>query len=381
MVTLLAIGAALIATERWWPRHVAAFQQLTFRRGSIWSARFAPDGRTIAYGAAWEGSPVEIFSTRSDNPESRSLELTGADILAMSSTGEMALSLQRRHARWAFVRTGTLARAALAGGAPREVMENVEYADWAPDGSALAVVREVNGRTRLEYPIGTVLYETSSWISHPRVSPNGDRVAFIDHPGPDDSGSVQMVDRESRRQVLSTDWLAIQGLAWRRDGKEVWFTGTQVGTNCALHAVDLRGSRRLVLRVPGRLMLHDIANDGRVLIANESFRAGTIGLAPGATKERNLSWFDASIISDLSADGGTLLMSESGEGAGSTFVIYFRKTDGSPPIRLGEAFGATLSPDGRSALAIIQDFKLGRRKIAVWSIGHHASHALRKESG
>src|SRR5205085_9954556 len=52
-----------------------SFRQLTFRRGEIKSARFAPDGQTILYTAAWEGQPMEIFGRRLESPESRSTGL------------------------------------------------------------------------------------------------------------------------------------------------------------------------------------------------------------------------------------------------------------------------------------------------------------------
>ena len=53
-------------------------------------------------------------------------------------------------------------------------------ADWSPDGESLAVLRRVNGHTRLEYPIGKVLVEDVPWsLWVIRVSPDGNRVAFV----------------------------------------------------------------------------------------------------------------------------------------------------------------------------------------------------------
>ena len=150
----------------------AEFKQLTFQRGTILTARFAPDGQTIVYRAAWDGRPLELFSTRADSTESRSLGLPPADILSISSTGEMAISLGR-HYTIGFESTGTLARVSLGGGTPRPILEDVEDADWSPDGKELAVARRVGGRRRLEYPIGKVLYEPPGWVSCVRVSPDG----------------------------------------------------------------------------------------------------------------------------------------------------------------------------------------------------------------
>jgi Tol biopolymer transport system component len=95
----------------------------------------------------------------------------------------------------------------LSGGAPREMLEDVFYADWSPDAKNLAVVRAVDGRFRLEYPIGKVLYEAPGWITYPRLSPKGDRIAFLDHPtlGEDD-GSVSVVDLSGHKTNLSSGW-------------------------------------------------------------------------------------------------------------------------------------------------------------------------------
>src|ERR1035437_2631357 len=145
------------------------YRQLTFRRGSIRSARFAPDGQTIIYSAAWQGSPVDVFTARPEAPEARSMGLNRTQLVSVSSTSEMAVLLNSK-AIGTWVDMGTLARAPLVGGAPREVLEQVQWADWAADGSGLAVVRNFGGRNRLEFPIGKSLYEIGGWISHPRVS-------------------------------------------------------------------------------------------------------------------------------------------------------------------------------------------------------------------
>src|SRR5207244_139008 len=135
----------------------------------------------ILYGAAWENRPLEVFSTQPGSAESRPLGLPpGSEILAVSSKGELAVSLRRRFLG-AFIWTGTLARVGLAGGTPRELLEDVELADWDPAGQDLAVVREIAGRSRLEFPVDHVLYESGGWIGQLRVSPRGDAVAFIDH--------------------------------------------------------------------------------------------------------------------------------------------------------------------------------------------------------
>jgi Tol biopolymer transport system component/predicted Ser/Thr protein kinase len=330
-----------------------SFRQLTFRRGTISSARFAPDGQTVLYGASLEGKATEIFVSRPESPESRPFGMPGASVLAISKSGELALSLGQ-HIVAPFTTSGTLARMSVAGGAaPREILEDAQWADWAPDGLNLAIVRDVGGRNRLEFPIGKVLFETAGWISHPRISPRGDEVAYIDHPARgDDGGSVAVVDRSGKRKSLSESFETAQGLAWAPSGDEVWFTAAKTGGNRALFAVGLSGKQRLLARVPGILMLHDVSRGGRALMTHDTNRIEVLGLSPGERKEHDLSWLDWSNASDISADGKTLLFSEAGEGGGAGYSVYVRRTDGSPAVRLGEGSAQVLSPDGKWALAI-----------------------------
>ncbi len=330
-----------------------SFRQLTFRRGTVLSARFGSDGKTVLYSASWDGEPSEIFVSSPESPESRPLGIPNADVLGVSSSGDLAMALDSAVFS-EFARIGTLARAsATGGGAPRQILEGVEAADWAPNGQDLAVVRTVGGRTRLEYPIGKTIYETRGWISSPRISRGGDRVAFIDHPNPgDDGGFAAVSDRAGKMSKLSAPFSSAQGLAWSPDGSEIWFTAAEV-SNRALYGVSLSGKQRLLARVTGSLTIQDASRDGRVLLIDESRRLGLSALAPGATKERDLSWLDWSRPAGLSGDGKTVLFFESGEGGGPGYSTYVRGTDGSPAVRLGEGNAAALSPDGKWALALV----------------------------
>jgi serine/threonine protein kinase len=363
---LLALGAGLIGGKFLFSKAALpplVYHQLTFRRGSVRSARFAPDGQTILYSAAWQGTPVDIFTARPEAPEARSMGLNRTQLASVSSTSEMAVLLNSQ-AIGTWVNMGTLARAPMVGGAPREVLEQVQWADWAADGSALAVVRNFGGRNRLEFPIGKSLYETGGWIGHPRVSPKGDRIAFIDHPVQgDDSGSLAMVDMNGKKTSLSGEWYTIQGVAWAPSGNEVWFTASKSGVDRTLYAVTLDGKERMVLRLPGALMLFDIFKDGRVLMMRASWRRELVALTNDELKQRDLSWLDYTYPAGLSADGKTLLFDEEGGGGslaysksgGLSYAVYIRKTDGSPAVLLGEGGAVSLSPDGKSVIAQTQD--------------------------
>ena len=284
---------------------------------------------------------MEIFSTRADSPESRSLGLAGADLLAVSSQGELALSLNRRHL-FGFETAGTLARVPLAGGAPREVLEDVEDADWAPDGKALAVVRLAGNTCRLEYPIGKVLFEASGWISDVRVSPDGRSIAFIDHPQKgDNNGNVKVVDVSGKLRFTGPE--AQRGLAWSPRSDEVWSTGGDDG----ILATSLSGKTRQTWNSPG-VNLADIGRDGRVLFQSNVSRREIVAVSGPDGLERNLTWFDWSFPIDLTRDGKTLLFMEQNVQPPG---VYLRKLDGSPAVRLGDGYTFSLSPDGRWALA------------------------------
>ena len=350
---VVALGAiALLVLRQSRPIASPAYHLLTYRRGTIRMARFAPDGQTVVYSAAWEGGPVEIFSTRFGTPESRSVGVPGAEILAISTNGEMAVLLNSRQTK-SQVYTGTLARMPLGGGAPREILENIQWADWSPDGTRFAIVRDVNGRNRLEYPPDKVLYETGGWISHPRISRKGDMIAFIDHPIQGDSiGTVVVVDLNGKKRSLSQSYGGgAVGLAWSPKGDEVWVTATLIGIDRSVFAVSLSGKERLVARVPADLTLQDVMPDGRVLLARDSWRRGLIVHREDDPAEHDFTWLDWSFPVTLSPDGRTLLFREEGEAGGPSYAVYVRKTDGSPAVRLGDGQSLALSPDGKWALS------------------------------
>ncbi|MBC7932251.1 MAG: hypothetical protein H7Z38_16970 [Rubrivivax sp.] len=339
------------ATER----RGAVFHQLMFRKGTIREARCTTDGSVVVCAAGFEGRPAAVYSVETTTKEWRPLGLEGTAVLAVSKRGELAVALRRRFLR-GYVSTGTLARVPLRGGRAEEILDDVQWADFSPDGIGLAVVRDVDGRNRLEYPAGKVLYETGGWISHPRFSPRGDLLAFLDHPvRADDSGRVAIVTLRGKLNVFAGEWGSAQGLAWSPRGDEIWFTAAEAGVTRALWASTLGGERRFIFRGPGSLTLHDVAGDGRLLLSRDDTRLEIMGSAPGAENERELSWLDWSLARDLSDDGRLLLFTEAGEGGGESYGVYVRATDGSSAaVRLGDGSAIALSPDGEWALAVRQ---------------------------
>lgn len=348
---LLAAGAAYAGWRAALPPPVS-MKRLTFRQGYLETARFAPDGQDIYYAAAWSGDPMRLFVTRPSSPESRALAFPDAGLLSLSAQGELALSLGA-HPTQSWIYEGTLGQVPLTGGAPRPLVEGVSAADWSPSGQ-LAIVRFAGGEDRLECPAGRVLAASGGWISHPRFSPDGRAIAYLEHPvAGDDAGRVALVDLSGHARSLGPAWSSVQGLAWR--GDELWFTAAQEGVARALYAISMEGRLRRVAQFPVPLTLQDISRDGkRVLLAKETMRTGILCRPPGISRERELSWLDWSLLQDLSPDGAQLLFNEQGEGAAPGYGVYLRGTDGGPAVLLGRGAYPALSPDRRLVACVTQ---------------------------
>jgi Tol biopolymer transport system component len=248
---------------------------------------------------------------------------------------------------------GTLAEAPLTGGAPHEVRERVEFADWAPDRKQLAIGTFENSqprKRRLEFPMGKVLFEAggSGWPGDPKVSPGGDMVAFANHDAYGDDGSVAVVDLNGRKRTLTQKFTSLQGLAWSPNGKEIWFTGAPSGAIRQLYAVNLFGAMRAVGSAPGNLKLQDIAVDGRLLLTRDDMHSSVYVQGPGESAARDLTWLDFALYPLLSPDGKKLAMTENGEGVAGGTSVFVRGTDGSPAVHVGDGMdGDSLSPDGK----------------------------------
>jgi len=349
---VLLAATVLLLVIQWRHKTISpSYQRLTFEAGTVYSARFGPDFQAIVYTAAWNGKPLQLFTTVGDSLLAQPLGVKDANLLSISRTGELAVILHGTH--FAHLETeGMLARTPLAGGSPREVLEDVSWADWDASGE-LAVVHHTQGRDRLEYPIGHVLYQSNGWISHVRFSPQADKIAFMDHPVLwDDRGSVALVDLSGHVRVLSPDWISEAGLAWSPDGKEVWFTGIEKGMNRDLLAVNMSGRMRRILDLPEGMTLEDVAPDGRALVSLDAERLAMATAARNG-KPVDISWHDWNIAKDISRDGQSVLFEDSSEAAGSHYSLAIRKIDGTPPVQLGQGSAGGLSPDGKWAISIL----------------------------
>jgi eukaryotic-like serine/threonine-protein kinase len=356
VVTVIVLSAIAILVLR--PGKVALdFHRVSFGKGAIRSARFTADGQSIVYGAAWDGKPPQVFWAQAVSPESRSYPMPDADILSISSSGQMAVLLNRR-AGVGYISHGTLALMPLTGAAPREIADDVQDADWDPQGKNLSIVHWVGNRCHIEYPIGKVIYRTigGHWLSDVRISPRGNLIAFMDHPlEGDDAGTVQVVDLEGdEAKILTSHWVSVHGLAWDPSGDSIWFSASDVVGGRerprAIYQVTLDGKLREIFHESGDMTIHDISHDRRLLATRDLMRYETMGQFSG--ESRDLSWLNFSRTDDLSADGSSVLITVEGEAAGKNYEVYLRKTDGSAPIKLGEGYGSAISPDGTWALAV-----------------------------
>ena len=331
-------------------------EQVTHRWGTISSARFAPDGR-VFFSAAFEGGPGEIYVRPPGSPEAQPLGLPDTQLSAVSRTGELAL-LKAPRFSLIFTWQGTLARVPGVGGTPRDVAEEVEYADWSPGGDLAVVAGTGIGRS-LEFPPGKKIFRTEGWISDPRFSARGDRIAFVHHPVfGDDMGEVMVVDLDGRARTLTRRIARLVGLAWAPGDREVWFTAGELQRNSLL-AVDLEGRERELYRAPSDIRIDDVASDGSVLLSNQYERSEVSIDHEG--RQRLLSWGDwTNSIAAFTRDRKVLFSvtepTPTLEGSQGSLVLL-RGLDGEPAQILGKGMAEDLSPDGQWALTISIDGK------------------------
>jgi len=370
IVAAIAFGFALGVAVAWYLRPVAAppptFSRVSFDRGEVIRARFAPDGKTVLYSAKLNGGAPDTYVIRDDYPQSVPAGLHGAMLLAISKQNQMAVLVNptyHAHQTW----EGTLATAPMGGGAPRELLENVFDADWSPDGNEMAVIDRVDLKWRLQFPLGKVLLEGENWISDARVSPDGKQVAVFKHPpNDDDRGDLLVIDRGGKVQTLSSGWESLEGLAWSPSGKELWFSAAQAGEQYCVHAVTLAGKQRTVHCGTAATLLLDISSSGGALVSTEDSRVtmalvehkananGSKSNGSSPDEERDVSWLDNSYWPRLSSDGSTLLFTDQSGQGGHDYTVYVRKTDGSPAVRIGSGgFGTDITADGKWAIILL----------------------------
>jgi len=363
VVATVAI-AAVVSLNRRKSASIATIStphSLTNRDGFISATRFAPDGKRIIYSAGFDGKPLELFFTDVQGSESQSAGIQSAALKSVSRSGKIAV-LFNFELNWSDGYNGTLVILPAEGGKPEVMMDGIDDAAFAPDGNTFAIMRSVMGEQQLEYPAGHVLYKSSGWMSYPRFSPKGDKIAFFEHPLGDFSGSIAVFDLASQKKTdISTDWKSLKGLAWNPKNDEIWFGGSKVGRLLSINAVSLSGLVRMkVYEVAGMgARVDDISDDGKMLITQGSNHSTMMILegSKSATEAPVGSQFAWSTSADISADGKALLYYEWGYETSNHFgenAVYLRKLDRSERVQLGLGKALALSPDGNWALALQQ---------------------------
>jgi len=351
---LVAVGIAADRLRGGFAAPPATFAQKTFGRQAIFNARFAPDGKTIVFSAGTDGAAPDLFIIRPSYPEPQPLGFHDAQLLSISSSGEMAVLLRAQYIGHRLF-TGTLARVPLEGGAPRELLEGVREADWSPDGSQLAIIHMVNGKDRLEFPVGTLLYEAAAgYLSDPRVSPDGKSVAFVEHPIRfDDRGAVDVVDRAGKRTVVAAGFSTVQGVAWSPAGDEIVFSAGNVGFQRVVQEVSPTGRNpHVTLTSAGGAVAQDIARTGHLLMTRDEEPLRLMVRWPGAAADADESWLDDSDTPVLSHDGTLLAFSDQGADGGADYAVMLRKS-GAAAARLGDGVPDGFSPDAAWVLASV----------------------------
>jgi len=355
LVAIVAAVAGYLAGHRSAPSAASGdvqFHRRTYSEQAIFTARFMPDGRTIVLSAALKGNTTGLYVIRPEYPEAQSLSMENVHLLAVSSRGELAVLNNARFTGHHRLFNGTLARMPVEGGAPRDILENVREADWAPDGNDLAIIHEMSDGDQLEFPIGKALYRSPGYLSDVRVSHGGDKIAFMEHPARfDDRGTVKVIDLEGRARELAGGYWGMEGLAWSPSDDALYFSATIGGSEFSVYRADIAGGARLARQSAGLLTIHDIAPDGAWIVTRDDTPTEIWLRRPGDDTETNLSWLDAALEPKLSADGKTVLFTDQSEAAGPNYSATLRPTSGGAIVRLGEGWGAGFSVDGKSVLA------------------------------
>ncbi len=327
------------------------FVRLLHAPGTVESAFFGPDGRTVYFSARMMGGPPEVYVIASDSPEPRPLGIQDALLLHVGAQRELTVLKHPR--RWTLGRyRGLLAQVPGGGGAEKVLKDDVEDAAW--DGQGMATLTHDDQlRLRVEFPVGRTVMEDQGFshgVKLLRLSRDGQHLAMVE--GRDGRSEVVVVPRNGGRRVLYTkpgDGTSdtLSGMAWG-PGDRIWVSEVQ-GDQTALWSIGLGGQRRLLWRGEGVKQLLDVAPDGRMLLAHHAVRRGVLVQVAGSPTARELSLRTGTQCQGLSPDGGTLLLLESPalDGGTAQDLTFLRGTDGSPALRLGRGNPYAFSLDGR----------------------------------
>ncbi len=354
LLTLAVVGGWFWRSFSRAPVHLA-FQRLTFRDGYIDRALFQPDGAEFTYTAKLSGEPLQTFSGRIGDPQIRELPLApGARLTALSPSGELAIGISSDDLVGTLGQPMLLARAPSEGGPHREIADRIVTADWAPDGSSMALVRRMDRADRVEYPIGHKLFESSDFQpSFIRISRDGKLLA-MEGLRTDSSfhGEVGTLDRSGRYTALYKSPVGSPirkvPLVWSPNGSEIWFGSLNSSNLGVLYAVSTSGRIRELASLPESAVIDDVDRSGRMLIALTDRRQDIAIL--NAAGRQSLPWLGGSDRVYLTGNGKTVVFNEESRPEFGR-AIYSRSLDGRPAVKLSDGFPVAVSPSGRYVIA------------------------------
>ncbi len=159
-------------------------------------------------------------------------------------------------------------------------------------------------------------------------------MAFLEGLSGYSASELRIIDASGKAVLTSTPWRGIETVAWSPDGREVWLSGSKDSERIALWAISLTGDERVVYQGADPLLVWDVRQDGRILASMGRYRYEMAGREPGQSVERDLTWLGRSSVTDLSADGRSVLF-EDGQFAKDRAFMFLRGTDGTDPARRG----------------------------------------------
>jgi serine/threonine protein kinase len=326
------------------------YQRVTFDEGFVFAARFARDGRTIAYSADWDNRRRDVFVTSLDDSLAHGLNFKDADLLALASDSELAILVDSEIIGGdPYARQGFVARASIHGGSPHKELKLVRYADFAPDRS-VAVIRQRPGFYQgdfIEWPEGNEIVPASRdrvVFSNLRISPLGKHLAYFicgDKPG----CAVRIADKTGKTLAESRRY-GSWGLAWSSSGNEVWYSVREGGGVQSVFAMDMTGRERLLFRVPGAFILHDVSKDGLILgsfdqpVRRQEWRESPISPA------HDISWREGGTMNDVTPAGVVLFSG----GPGQSVYVQDVRAQAADPVRVASGQGLAIDDDGRNVV-------------------------------
>ncbi len=175
----------------------------------------------------------------------------------------------------------------------------------------------------------------------PRVSPDGERVAFSDM-----GVHFFVVDRAGHATPTGK---GVWEYAWSPLTGEILYVSVVPGST-ELRSYAIGGKDRLLTTLAGRFTIYDVSSNGAILIGQVTGSDQIFASVPGEARDRPL--FDDAALEDVSASGDLLTFTRADVNV-ARLSAFLGKTDGSPAKRLGSLggfAGAVLTPDGKYVL-------------------------------